>query len=164
MNRGAAAAAGRSPGMQQLHGRITKQDGAYRLEHRLERPPAAGAPAAVETTESAAEALALLLARAAEAGAEPVLNDILVANDWRPIETAPHDGTAVLLLLDHEIFIGYFDAGSTREPPGWREQQEGMRAFPAPILWMPLPAKPAAARAKPPARVPGEPPRAAARH
>lgn len=61
--------------------------------------------------------------------------------DWQPIETAPHDGTRVIVWSrdwagGSEIaeFDGFFDA--------WAESGDGALLIPGPTHWRPLPAPP----------------------
>lgn len=80
------------------------------------------------------------------------------AMQWRPIETAPKDGTRILLYYPASNDLGYdrtvagrwdIDRFSSRPKPYWTNDLERMlgvrvlRAFP-PSHWMPLPAAPAA--------------------
>jgi hypothetical protein len=64
---------------------------------------------------------------------------------WRPIETAPKDGTEVLLLLDYGIHIGSWQShGDVSYPFVWKDQSgsvlvRGWKDDPEPIGWMPLP-------------------------
>jgi hypothetical protein len=65
------------------------------------------------------------------------LNEAL---EWQPIETAPKDGTIVLLVIDHgkwgeKVWTGLWD-------DGWMVIYGKARN--APTHWMPLPAPPAA--------------------
>ncbi len=66
------------------------------------------------------------------------------ALEWQPIETAPKDGTPVLLLCDWEpiILVGIWD----REKHFWKYQFDDGAvedAFSPIIHWRPLPAAPA---------------------
>jgi hypothetical protein len=64
---------------------------------------------------------------------------------WRPIETAPKDGTEVLLLLDYGIHIGSWQShGDVSYPFVWKDQSgsvlvRGWKLDPEPVGWMPLP-------------------------
>lgn len=72
---------------------------------------------------------------------------------WQPIETAPKDGTRILLLYPNDVYQGiitvgqwYADKYSRRTPkPYWNSdlQLEGVRWHQeySPIAWMPLPSK-----------------------
>jgi hypothetical protein len=71
---------------------------------------------------------------------------------WKPIETAPKDGTRVLLAFSARVHVGWWiDEVTTRYGREHRSQQEwhveGMdllwRDRPKPTHWMPLPALPA---------------------
>lgn len=57
-------------------------------------------------------------------------------NQWRPIATAPKDGTRVLLLHHSELFlsIGYWHTGSRY---GWWQTSSGQIM---PTRWCPIPA------------------------
>jgi hypothetical protein len=58
-------------------------------------------------------------------------------SDWQPIETAPRDGTEVLVFT-REIgqMVVFFDAGLWREKANWL----GLKN--PPTYWMPLPKPP----------------------
>lgn len=75
-------------------------------------------------------------------------------SDWRPIETAPKDGTEILLFTTHDaddyydesfsaVQIGSWDHGNQSSdpvwfrPPGWECPKIGK-----PTHWMPLPSSP----------------------
>lgn len=62
-------------------------------------------------------------------------------NEWQPIETAPKDGTW-LLVWDDGLWIAAWDAEtSSGEPWGWAEAREnGVRL--RPTYWMLLPDPP----------------------
>lgn len=74
-------------------------------------------------------------------------------SEWQPIETAPKDGTMVVLHWDWEplTVVGYFGA-STNQPPGDDPERETWRVhwdeatldggFDEPTHWMPLPSPP----------------------
>lgn len=55
---------------------------------------------------------------------------------WRPIETAPKDGTQILLLGDRSVVNGSWNRGSAFFSPHW------MGGIHEPTHWMPLPAPP----------------------
>jgi len=64
--------------------------------------------------------------------------------EWQPIETAPRDGTPVLIWLDDE---GFCVKGIWRRPPGcdefmWWIPEMDAGGFHEPSHWMPLPAPP----------------------
>lgn len=74
-----------------------------------------------------------------------------LANQWRPIETAPKDGTLVLLVQPwRRTAIGSYridqmahDAGPTWLADDYDEYSTGYASTPlAPAYWMPLPAPP----------------------
>jgi hypothetical protein len=79
-----------------------------------------------------------------EADCGPVLDAALAElrrHEWQPLETAPKDGTSVLLAAPWGACVGYW--GNHFEGIGWMEPQELM-----PIGdvegWMPLPDLPPA--------------------
>jgi hypothetical protein len=55
--------------------------------------------------------------------------------NWRPIETAPRDGTLILMIKDGNHMIGYW----LNDPPMWIEWCVGQVN---PTHWMPLPPPP----------------------
>lgn len=57
---------------------------------------------------------------------------------WKPIETAPKDGTHVLLFRPEINFVGYW-SGTRR---AWIASTHSYPAGPAPTHWMPLPPDP----------------------
>ena len=63
-----------------------------------------------------------------------------MADEWRPIETAPEDGTSVLLWQPTHrggyVVIAYFDLFYL----AWREEEEGISLDPT--HWRPLPEPP----------------------
>lgn len=68
---------------------------------------------------------------------------------WLPIETAPQDGTRVLLCFPHIVEAGRFDDDRYGSPPrpywaGDNEHLWGIRYYRAhpPTAWMPLPQVP----------------------
>ena len=70
---------------------------------------------------------------------------------WQTIETAPKDGTRVLLAFDARVLVGWWvDEVTTRYGREHRRHQEwhaeGMgtlwRPYETPTHWMPLPALP----------------------
>jgi len=75
---------------------------------------------------------------------------------WKPIETAPKDGTRVLI-EDRGIYIAYWSERCAFEQfktmPGWQifDCEDGWYsvAAEAPTHWMPLPAPPAHSEPKP---------------
>lgn len=59
--------------------------------------------------------------------------------EWQPIETAPRDGTCVLLYRPEIIFSGYYGGAHA----GWRHNAPTSPAmYPKPTHWMPLPCFP----------------------
>ncbi len=71
-----------------------------------------------------------LIARAESAEAQ------LAQQSWRPIETAPRDGTEVLLLAASYVFIERMGGGTPYR--GWREHK-GAVAYPTHFMPLPLP-------------------------
>lgn len=77
----------------------------------------------------------------------------MTGQEWQPIETAPRDGTVILLTYADDVLVGAWDAGESRYP--WKyldaEWRRGKGLVPfmnglashAPTHWMPLPAPPA---------------------
>lgn len=62
-----------------------------------------------------------------------------VPEGWKPIETAPMDGTVVLLHRWSTSFAGYYGGADS----GWRINAPGLPAIgPLPTHWMPIPASP----------------------
>lgn len=68
---------------------------------------------------------------------------------WQPIETAPKDGTRILIFQgglewSREVQIGWWDSGGTRS--GWSassyEDGHILNEKQAPTHWMPLPSPP----------------------
>lgn len=75
--------------------------------------------------------------------------------DWQPIETAPRDGTDVLLFyplegLRHDwnpqvVIAGWRDYSRAPQLSGWVFQSRGVRGYSAtfqPTHWQPLPTPP----------------------
>jgi hypothetical protein len=66
--------------------------------------------------------------------------------EWQPIETAPRDGTPVLLYVPkHEgwepfIVQGWYESGAFDR--GWYEAASENWCKPSPTHWMPLPPPP----------------------
>ena len=56
--------------------------------------------------------------------------------DWQPIETAPKDGTDVLVWCGGAMFIAYMEVGR------WFFDRTDHSVKPLPTHWMPLPAPP----------------------
>ena len=72
--------------------------------------------------------------------------------EWQPIETAPKDGTRLILLRGKGVVCGYWndDKYIQKSQPYWSHDQEriwGVRDAKTnqPTHWMPLPAPPSAA-------------------
>ena len=73
-------------------------------------------------------------------------------SDWQPIETAPKDGTQILLFCPvkrHEshpanfIFVGWWFSSSKEIDDGWRADQGWFPSEWLPVTnWMPLPPPP----------------------
>lgn len=80
--------------------------------------------------------------------AEPLIRDLLAAveaRQWQPIETAPKDGTPVLVYDAN--WCG--NMGPRVTPAGWAPYTDGGGYWPGvtePTHWQPLPAPPEAAR------------------
>lgn len=66
------------------------------------------------------------------------------AAGWIPIETAPKDGTRVLLSWNGVVVLGFYLDNSTTHHPwaGWRVPSMEVRPPGRPSHWMPLPAAP----------------------
>lgn len=68
---------------------------------------------------------------------------------WQPIDSAPKDGTAVLIAFEGEVSAGYFDDGCDDdgepfEASGWFWFDKNETGPCEPILWQPYPAPPSA--------------------
>ena len=69
--------------------------------------------------------------------------------DWQPIETAPKDGTRILLLTEHDVLCGSWngDEYAKNPRPYWDNDKSRImgalhtRKF-QPTHWMPLPEPP----------------------
>ena len=81
-----------------------------------------------------------------DAYADQRIERLLASQDsgWRPIESAPKDGTAILVFCPHASPYQIVASFHTKEPKwsGWLEDYEGEQIWP-PTHWMPLPAPPA---------------------
>ncbi len=76
---------------------------------------------------------ALILARS-------LLKELREAKEWKPIETAPKDGSHVLLYRPEIQFVGYYGGANS----GWRISAPDLPAmWPLPTHWMQLPDPPA---------------------
>lgn len=70
-------------------------------------------------------------------------------SEWKPIETAPKDGTEVLLLLEESsryysgCVVSYFDGGEWRDPLHEDDAELSHSGCGKPTHWMPLPTPPA---------------------
>jgi hypothetical protein len=71
-------------------------------------------------------------------------------SEWQPIETAPKDGTIVLVWGYHEDNLEDEDPATRRPWPAWVSVQkhiwwlaDGLRQVKDPTHWMPLPEAPA---------------------
>lgn len=63
--------------------------------------------------------------------------------DWQPIETAPRDGTSVLLAWRGSVDHGwYVNLDSENAESYWVYSCEGFRAIEEPTHWMPWPEPP----------------------
>jgi len=59
--------------------------------------------------------------------------------DWKPIETAPKNGSHILLFRPEIQFTGYWGGANS----GWRINAPGLPSlWPVPTHWMPLPLNP----------------------
>ena len=72
-------------------------------------------------------------------------------SDWQPIETAPRDGSGVLLALDYGGRGYRYVAHWHRELGLWARDEVASAVFPSHMQnwfthWMPLPAKPEESR------------------
>ena len=78
------------------------------------------------------------------------LASVRQAQAWQPIETAPKDGTYVLLWEAGELMPGIFsyvdfgDAAPEGYHSGWYDNQTGRYEATHATHWMPLPAAPSA--------------------
>lgn len=108
--------------------------------------------------DGVAQQVALLQVAIIEAIKKHSASSPLVADLWQPIETAPKDGTAILLTNGKDVAEGhwFFEEGGTTEHrdldgryigqtesdgyDGWMDWDGGMQ--PDPTHWMPLPAPP----------------------
>lgn len=72
-------------------------------------------------------------------------------SEWKPIETAPKDGTRVLIVSDDQVFIGYWSEsakfGDEIEKPGWQIHESEMDEWYAVAVddathWTPIPEPP----------------------
>lgn len=67
-------------------------------------------------------------------------------SEWQPIETAPKDGTLVLLYWPDvgSMVVGYFFHRGNQDRVGWRAEPEGKHWFDVkqPTHWMKLPERP----------------------
>ena len=82
--------------------------------------------------------LARLICDAFSAAPTPPVDD-----GWRPIETAPKDGTDVLLWDGEEIFVGYWSDSIWVSPGAWvKEEHRSDTVTYIPTHWQPLPAAP----------------------
>ena len=68
--------------------------------------------------------------------------------EWRTIETAPKDGSQILVVLGREMSVVEWDAAATEwnDGVGWRDMGDmgwGGMTGAEPTHWMPLPDPPA---------------------
>lgn len=66
---------------------------------------------------------------------------------WREIETAPKDGSVVLIFSEGEVLTGYYDdgcddEGEPFEEAGWFWYDKIDTGPAEPLLWMPFPQAP----------------------
>lgn len=66
---------------------------------------------------------------------------------WRPLDTAPHDGTAILLFspdaADPQVMIGFWtDWDGDTEPGSWTDAWTMQEIDAWPTHWLPLPPAP----------------------
>jgi len=66
---------------------------------------------------------------------DPLGNGLVAQQGWQPIETAPKDGTWILLRDDRRTSVGSWFPPSPTNPVGW------WSAYRA-TSWMPIPAPP----------------------
>jgi hypothetical protein len=64
-----------------------------------------------------------------------------MARQWRPIETAPKDGTHVLTWNGRWIDVGYWSRPGIHNPPSWISGR-GISHIDQPTHWQPLPKTP----------------------
>lgn len=67
---------------------------------------------------------------------------IRAAQDWQPIETAPRDGSRVLLATDGDVTSGQFISGEWCLADWARDEQGASFWLGDPTHWMPLPDPP----------------------
>ena len=71
------------------------------------------------------------------------LKELRAEREWRPIETAPKDGTRILLAYKGGIQQGYWLDNSDKQWPwsGWKicDQQVPVNSYHKPEAWMPIP-------------------------
>ena len=64
-------------------------------------------------------------------------------NEWKPIETAPKDGTRILLATNDYVFEGYWHQYSPHCDGWWKVSDiENLGNTIYPTHWMPLPEPP----------------------
>lgn len=66
------------------------------------------------------------------------------ADGWRPIDTAPKDGTHILLTQGRDVAEGFWNTNpnATRMPPYWATYRIIGKYGEQPSHWMPLPKAP----------------------
>ena len=57
-------------------------------------------------------------------------------SDWKPIETAPKDGTRMFFFVSYFIVVGSYQAGA------WEVSWDASKLREPPTHWMPLPLSP----------------------
>ena len=81
------------------------------------------------------------------------LKALKAEREWRPIETAPKDGTRILLAYKGGIQQGYWLDNSDKQWPwsGWKicDQQVPVNSYHKPEAWMPIPSYMAATEEQP---------------
>lgn len=102
--------------------------------------------AEIEAMKAALQADATLPARAVLAAIQSLMPDAVEADagagwqpEWRDIETAPKDGTKILLFREHQSVVeGSWNHGGAMNSPYWMTPSNLFN----PTHWMPMPAPP----------------------
>ena len=87
------------------------------------------------------EALEAALEKATN-NADNLHDCLLYATEWRPIETAPKDGTLILSWNGEWIEIAMWQRPNAINPPMWRGAHCGVSHISQPTHWLPLPQPP----------------------
>lgn len=111
--------------------RLTRENEAFWLKHNTTIEPQVLVMPTIEQIARKLERDGLTIVSAADA--EKVKRCDCA---WRPIESAPKDGTSVLLFTVDGVMEGYFSHGS------WQNYVCGGPAEYFPTHWMPLPTPP----------------------